>query len=107
MMGGGAAYHFARLICSAPRSLPGRIVNVTLGDMGMTRMMGGTAPLGAHMMLRVAPASIPAGQISLVVSKWAHSVPLQSALLCHVAQPAHRVEILNGVEPGSYLPRPD
>jgi uncharacterized cupredoxin-like copper-binding protein len=68
MMGGGAGYHFARVTCSAPRSLPGRIVNVTLGDMGMTRMMGGTAPLGAQMMLRVAPATIPAGQISLVAS---------------------------------------
>jgi len=68
MMGAGGGYHFARVTCSAPRSLPGRIVNVTLGDMGMTRMMGGTAPLGTHMMLRVAPATIPAGQISLVAS---------------------------------------
>ena len=36
--------------------------------MGMTRMMGGTAPLGAHMMLRAAPATIPAGEISIVAS---------------------------------------
>src|SRR5665213_2103250 len=48
-MGGGAGYHFARARCSAPRSLPGHIINVTLGDMGMTQMMGGTAPMGAHM----------------------------------------------------------
>ena len=68
MMSGGAGYHFARVTCSAPRSLPGRIVNVTLADMGMTRMMGGTAPLGAHMMLRISPATVPAGQISLVAS---------------------------------------
>ena len=68
MMSGGAGYHFARVTCSAPRSLPGRIVNVTLADMGMTRMMGGTAPLGAHMMLRISPATIPAGQISVVAS---------------------------------------
>ena len=67
-MMGGAGYHFARVTCSAPRSLPGRIVNVTLADMGMTRMMGGTAPLGAHMMLRVSPATIPTGQISVVAS---------------------------------------
>ena len=67
-MGSGAGYHFARLTCSAPQSLPGRIVNVTLADMGMTRMMGGTAPLGAHMMLRISPATIPAGQISVVAS---------------------------------------
>ncbi len=67
-MGGGAGYHFARAHCSAPRSLPGHIVNVTLGDMGMTQMMGGTAPMGAHMMLRSSTATVPAGQISLVAS---------------------------------------
>jgi len=44
MRGGAAGYHFVRATCSAPRSLPGHIVNVTLGDMGMTQMMGGTAP---------------------------------------------------------------
>ena len=66
MMGGGAGYHSARLTCSAPRSLPGRIVNVTLADMGMTRMMGGTAPLGAHMLLRASPTTILAGRISVV-----------------------------------------
>jgi len=43
-------------------------VNVTLADMGMSRMMGGTAPLGAHMLLGVSPATIPAGQISVVAS---------------------------------------
>ena len=68
MMGGGAGYRFARTTCSAPRSLPGLVVNVTLADMGMTRMMGGTAPLGAHMMLRVSPTTIPAGEISVVAS---------------------------------------
>jgi uncharacterized cupredoxin-like copper-binding protein len=65
---GGAGYHFAQVSCSPPRSLPGRIVDVTLADMGMTRMMSGTAPLGAHMMLRVSPVTIPAGQISVVAS---------------------------------------
>lgn len=68
MVGGGAGYRFAHATCSAPRSLPGRIVTVTLADMGMTRMMGGTARLGAHMMLRVSPATIPAGRISVVAS---------------------------------------
>ena len=67
-MGGGAGYRFAQTTCSAPGSLPGRVVNVTLADIGMSRMMGGTAPLGAHMMLRVSPATIPAGQISVVAS---------------------------------------
>jgi hypothetical protein len=33
------------LTCTAPPGLPGGAVNVTLGDMGMTQMMGGTAPL--------------------------------------------------------------
>jgi uncharacterized cupredoxin-like copper-binding protein len=68
MMGGGTDYHYSRLTCAAPDSLPGRTVNVTLADMGMTQRMGGTAPMGAHMMLRAAPATAPAGQISLVAS---------------------------------------
>ena len=67
-MGGGGSYHFTRLTCSPPRSLPGHIINVTLGDMGMTQMMRGTAPHGAHMMLRTSAATVPAGQISLVAS---------------------------------------
>ena len=33
-----------------------------------TRMIGGTAPLGAQMMLRAAPATIPAGEVSIVAS---------------------------------------
>ena len=41
-------------------------MTVMLADMGMTQMMGGTAPLGAHMMLRAIPATIPAGQASFV-----------------------------------------
>jgi hypothetical protein len=39
---------------------------VTLADMGMTQMMGGTAPPGAHMMLRAVPATVPAGKASLI-----------------------------------------
>jgi uncharacterized cupredoxin-like copper-binding protein len=65
MMGAGSGYHYSRLTCSAPASLPGHTVNVTLGDMGMTQMMGGTAPIGSHMMLRAAPATVAAGKISL------------------------------------------
>ena len=74
MMGGGAGmmgapgYTASRLTCVAQPSLPGSTVNVTLGDMGMTRMMGGVAPLGGHMMLLARPASVPGGRISLVVS---------------------------------------
>jgi uncharacterized cupredoxin-like copper-binding protein len=59
-------YHLSRLTCSAP-SLPGSTVHVIVGDMGMTSMMGGDAPLGGQMMLRAFPTSVPAGQVSFVV----------------------------------------
>jgi uncharacterized cupredoxin-like copper-binding protein len=59
-------YHMSRLTCSPP-SLPGTTVHVIVGDMGMTSMMGGVAPLGGHMMLRAFPTSVPAGQVSFVV----------------------------------------
>lgn len=68
MMHGGAQYHTARATCSAPSSLPGRTVQVTVGDMGMTQPMGGTAPMGAVMRLRATPAIAPAGRISFVVT---------------------------------------
>jgi len=68
MMGGGSQYHFAALTCSAPASLPGATVRVESGDLGMTQMMGGTAPMGAQMRLLATPAIEPAGPISLVVS---------------------------------------
>jgi uncharacterized cupredoxin-like copper-binding protein len=68
MMGGGSQYHSAALTCSAPASLPGAVMRVELGDMGMTQMMGGTAPMGAQMRLQATPATEPAGPISLVVS---------------------------------------
>jgi uncharacterized cupredoxin-like copper-binding protein len=68
MMGGGSGYHYSRLTCTAPPDLPGRTVNVTLGDMGITQMMGGIAPLGVHMMLRAAPAAVAAGKVSLVAA---------------------------------------
>ena len=66
MMGGNGQYHSALVTCAAPSALPGARVTVALGDMGMTRVMGGTAPMGAHMRLRVSPSSVPAGQVSIV-----------------------------------------
>ena len=66
MMGGDSAYHYSGLTCGAPADLPEPAVTVMLGDMGMTRMMGGTAPLGAHMMLRAVPANVPAGSVTFV-----------------------------------------
>jgi uncharacterized cupredoxin-like copper-binding protein len=68
MNGGGSGYQYSRLSCSAPSSLPGHTVQVTLADMGMTQMMSGIAPTGAHMMLHATPATVPAGQVSLVAS---------------------------------------
>ncbi len=67
-MGGGSDYHYSTLSCSAPSGLPGHTVQVTLADMGMTQMMGGDAPLGAHMMLHATPATVPAGQVSVVAA---------------------------------------
>jgi uncharacterized cupredoxin-like copper-binding protein len=60
-------YDLSPLTCAAPSSLPGTSVYVMLGDMGMTRMMGGVAPMGSHMMLRAVPATVPEGQVSFVV----------------------------------------
>ncbi|MGI8665316.1 MAG: sulfocyanin-like copper-binding protein [Jatrophihabitans sp.] len=68
MTGSGLDYHHSTLRCSAPGSLPGSVVNVTLADMGMTKMMSGIAPMGAHMILRSSPASVAAGQVSLIAS---------------------------------------
>ncbi len=68
MMSGARGYDLARATCAPPRSLPGRVIDVTLADRGMTRMMGGTAPMGAQMTLRSSAATVPAGTISLVAS---------------------------------------
>ncbi len=67
MMGSSdSTYHYSRLSCSAPATVSAAPITVMLGDMGMTRMMTGTAPLGARMMLRAVPATVPAGPITLV-----------------------------------------
>jgi uncharacterized cupredoxin-like copper-binding protein len=66
MMGGDQGYHYSRLACSPPVTLPGATVQVVLADMGMTRMMGGDAPLGGRMMLHAAPTVVAAGTVSLV-----------------------------------------
>jgi uncharacterized cupredoxin-like copper-binding protein len=66
MMNGSAGNQFSRLTCAAP-AVPGQVVTVMLGDMGMTQMMSGTAPLSARMTLHAQPASVRAGQISFVV----------------------------------------
>lgn len=96
MMGAGSDYHHSRSTCSAPESLPGQTVSVTLGDMGMTQMMGGTAPLSAHMMLRPTPATAAAGKISLVA--------------LNMGWRTHELVILplaSGAAAGQRIPRPD
>ncbi len=66
MMDGTAGYHFPALSCAAPASLPGTTLEVVLADMGMTRMMGGDAPMGSRMMLQAARGVVAAGKVSLV-----------------------------------------
>lgn len=61
------AHMAAPLSCNAPADLPGERVTVTLVDMGMSRMMGGVAPMGARMLLTAEPATVRSGQVSLVV----------------------------------------
>ena len=68
MMGSAPnGYHLSSLTCSAPSALAGTTVYVMVGDMGMTSMMGGDAPLGQHMMLRAVPAQVPSGKVGFVV----------------------------------------
>lgn len=69
-MGSASGSSQPQLSCTAPASLPGQTVSVSLTDMGMnTPMMGGgRAPMGEQMFLRAAPTSVPAGQISFVAS---------------------------------------
>jgi uncharacterized cupredoxin-like copper-binding protein len=68
MMGDGTAYRASTRTCTAPRTLPGTRVEVTMGDRGMTRMMSGDAPRGAMMRLRASPTHVGAGRITFVVS---------------------------------------
>jgi uncharacterized cupredoxin-like copper-binding protein len=68
MMGDGSSYRPSTRTCSPPDFLPGTQVKVTLVDMGMTKMMGGVAPMGAQMRLLATTTQVPAGKVSLVVS---------------------------------------
>ncbi len=72
MMGGPGAvmngYTLAGTSCAVPSTLAGTVVTVLLGDMGLTSMMGGTAPMGAQMVLRATPATVPAGTVTLLAT---------------------------------------
>ncbi len=68
MMGNGSAYRSSLSTCSPPAFLAGTRVEVALGDMGMTKMMNGVAPMGARMRLLASTTRVAAGKVSLVVS---------------------------------------
>lgn len=68
MMNSSSRYYASKLNCSVPDNLPGQIINVELGDMGMTRMMGGVASRNSRMRLVANPTTFPAGEVTVVVS---------------------------------------
>lgn len=68
MMNSSSRYYSSKVTCSVPKNLPGQIINVELGDMGMTRMMGGVAPRNSRMRLVADPTTFPAGEVTIVVS---------------------------------------
>lgn len=66
MMGNLRGYQYSRLTCTTPDNLPGQVVTVTFADMGMNRMMTGTAPFGVHMMLHATPMTVASGTLTFV-----------------------------------------
>jgi uncharacterized cupredoxin-like copper-binding protein len=68
MRGANSQYYSSSVSCAIPTNLPGRIINVEVGDMGMSQMMGGDAPLGGFMRLRANPTTFPAGKVTVVVT---------------------------------------
>ena len=68
MMDGASGYSPSDTTCSAPGSLPGNKVRVSLVDMGMTTMMGGDAPMGARMKLLLPVTEVAAGSVTFLVS---------------------------------------
>ena len=67
MMGTNSSYYSSNLDCKIPTNLKGSTVSVVLTDMGMRRMMGGIAPMGAHMRLVASPSNTSAGVTSIIV----------------------------------------
>lgn len=93
MMGGRGYYSGA---CTVPQDLPGTVVTVMVGDMGMGRMMMGNASNGTLMMLRTSPVTAPAGAITFLVS--------------NMGMRAHELVILplpDGQQAGERVPGPD
>lgn len=67
-MNSSSRYYASKATCSVPENLPGQIINVVLGDMGMTRMMDGVAPRNSQMQLVANPTTFSAGKVTIVVS---------------------------------------
>jgi uncharacterized cupredoxin-like copper-binding protein len=67
MNGQMPGYRFSQPTCTTPQNLPGTVVTVMVGDMGMSRMMSGDAPRGSRMMLHALPPAVPHGRVSLLV----------------------------------------
>ena len=96
MGGGGGGYHYSALTCRAPGTAAGSVVSVRLSDMGMSRAMGAVAPMGAPMRLRVLPATVAAGRVTLVAE--------------NVGWRTHELVVLPldpGASEGERLPGPD
>ena len=70
MRGANSQYYSSSVSCAAPINLPGRIINVEVGDMGMSQMMGGDAQLGGFMRLKANPTTFPAGEVTVVVTNF-------------------------------------
>ncbi|MBI3429829.1 MAG: hypothetical protein HY050_07240 [Actinobacteria bacterium] len=68
MMNSSTRYYSPKLRCPVPNNLPGQLVTVALGDMGMSQMMGGVAPRNVRMRLVVLPSKVSAGEVSIAVS---------------------------------------
>ena len=67
-MGTAAPGPLPTVSCNPPGGLAGTVVAVRLSDMGMMHMMGGDAPLGAHMTLTASPVTVKAGVVTFIAS---------------------------------------
>ena len=96
MGGNSSGYQYSRQTCTAPDNLPGPVITVDLVDMGMSSMMGGTAPMGARMTLRASATAVASGQVTFVV----HNLGWRTHEF--VILP-----LLTGSAPGQRVPGPD
>lgn len=95
--GGMNGYTLSGTRCTPAATHASTTVRVLLGDMGMTSIMGGTAPMGAHMMLRATPATVAAHTITLLATNrgW-RTHELVVLALAPGATAGHRIPDANG-----------